>query len=353
MDGARMASIAKSQPDLITAEAFDEMFKFQFAYVRKTMFIPGQVEQWITICDLNNMSLTSLPRKQIIGFGNICQQNLMFFLFRSFYTHAGWGQRALFKVLSAFIDPETKEKIVLDAGGAPVGLTSLFHPDQLETRFGGTQPTPTNFWPPYVGPVCIPPEDKDSRPDNVINPDAYERILKDNPEMFVHPLRMKPERCENAHFKLEEPEAKPHEVVEVREEEQDSANEYDLGSMASERHHNNIKKSMSFRENVASPVRGSSIVNGVEMEGKQRIGPKFTYVEGEDPDVKDGKTEAHAEVNQEEIGDQKKKTEIEEEIEGKKAVDEAKQSASKTVTFAADGNLEREGPLEKRNSPEV
>ena len=57
---------------MITAEAFDEMFKFQFAYVRKTMFIPGQVEQWITICDLNNMSLTSLPRKQIIGFGNIC-----------------------------------------------------------------------------------------------------------------------------------------------------------------------------------------------------------------------------------------------------------------------------------------
>lgn len=47
-------------------------------------------------------------------------------------------------------------------------------------------------------------------------------------------------------------------------------------------------------------------------------------MEGEDPDVKDGKTEAHAEVNQEEIGDQKKKTEIEEEIEGKKAVDEAK-----------------------------
>ena len=47
-------------------------------------------------------------------------------------------------------------------------------------------------------------------------------------------------------------------------------------------------------------------------------------MEGEDPDVKDGKTEAHAEVNQEEIRDQKKKTEIEEELGGKKAVDEAK-----------------------------
>jgi len=137
----------------------------------------------------------------------------MFFLFRSFYTHAGWGQRALFKILSAFIDPETKEKIVLDAGGAPVGLTSLFHPDQLEVRFGGTRPTPTNFWPPFMGPDYIPASEKDSRPDNMINPDSYDRILRDNPEMFVHPQRMTLDRCENAHFKLEEPEVQPIEAV--------------------------------------------------------------------------------------------------------------------------------------------
>jgi hypothetical protein len=37
-----------------------------------------------------------------------------------------------------FIDEETKLKIVLAPDGAPEALTSMFHPSQLEQRFGGT-----------------------------------------------------------------------------------------------------------------------------------------------------------------------------------------------------------------------
>jgi hypothetical protein len=32
----------------------------------------------------------------------------------------------------------------------------MFHPTQLEKRFGGAMDTPTNFWPPYVGKEFIP-----------------------------------------------------------------------------------------------------------------------------------------------------------------------------------------------------
>ena len=124
------------------------------------MLIPGHVEQWISVCDLGNMSMTSLPRKQILAFGNLCQANLMYFLFRSFYTHVGWGQRLFYKGVQMFIDEETKLKIVLDGEGAPQGLVDLFHPDQLEQRFGGTRPTPTNFWRPYMGQTYISDADK-------------------------------------------------------------------------------------------------------------------------------------------------------------------------------------------------
>lgn len=41
----------------------------------------------------------------------------MYFLFRSFYTHVGWGQRMLYKGLQMFIDDETKAKIVLAGEG--------------------------------------------------------------------------------------------------------------------------------------------------------------------------------------------------------------------------------------------
>jgi len=43
----------------------------------------------------------------------------MYFLFRSFYTHVGWGQRLFYKGVQVFIDDETKLKIVLAADGAP------------------------------------------------------------------------------------------------------------------------------------------------------------------------------------------------------------------------------------------
>ena len=58
MDGRLMAELAKSDPELITAEVFNEMFVYLFSYMKRVMFIPGQVEQWVIVCDLNNMSLT-------------------------------------------------------------------------------------------------------------------------------------------------------------------------------------------------------------------------------------------------------------------------------------------------------
>ena len=122
-----------------------------------------------------------------MAFGDICQSNLMYFLFRSFYTHVGWGQRAFYKTASVFIDPETKLKIQLYGDGAPHQLTSMFHPDQLEQRFGGTRPTPTNFWPPYIGPDFIPESEKSELHPNLIDPAQYDKVLADNPELMVHP----------------------------------------------------------------------------------------------------------------------------------------------------------------------
>jgi len=63
MDGAIMAELAKKEPDMMTPEVFQDLFIYLFNYCKKVIFLPGQVEQWITICDLNNMGVTSVPRK--------------------------------------------------------------------------------------------------------------------------------------------------------------------------------------------------------------------------------------------------------------------------------------------------
>ncbi len=209
---------------MITSEVFNDMFVFLFRYVKNVLLLPGQIEQWVTICDLNNMSMTSLPRKQILAFGNLCQANLMYFLFRSFYTHVGWGQRLFYKGVQMFIDDETKLKIVLAADGAPEALVEMFHPSQLEKRFGGACETPTNFWPPHMGTEFIPENEVSEKHTDLISPDAYEAIIKENPELYVHPERLTPDMNRNRDFKLE-----GHEGGNMT---QSSA--YNLGTMQSE-----------------------------------------------------------------------------------------------------------------------
>ena len=75
-----------------------------------------------------------------------------------------WGQRTIYKGLSSFIAEETRQKITLTGDPTHTDLTTLFHPTQLERRFGGAMDTPTVFWPPYVGTEFNPtPNDEDRR----------------------------------------------------------------------------------------------------------------------------------------------------------------------------------------------
>lgn len=63
MDAGKIAEIANNNPDEITVEIFQELFTFLFGYLKAVIFLPGQIEQWITICDLNNLSIGKLPRQ--------------------------------------------------------------------------------------------------------------------------------------------------------------------------------------------------------------------------------------------------------------------------------------------------
>ena len=142
MDGGVIERLHKEDPDLCSADVFCSLFIFFYNYMKKVMLMPGHIEQWIVIMDLNNLSINNLPRKQILAFGKICQDNVMYILYRSYYLHVGWGQRLFYKAVSAFIDPETKLKLILTGEGTHPDIKKLFHPSQLEERFGGTAKTP-------------------------------------------------------------------------------------------------------------------------------------------------------------------------------------------------------------------
>lgn len=64
-----------------------------------------------------------------------------------------------FKLL---LEEETREKICVTRLCNDEKLTELFHPSQLEKRFGGQADTPLKFWPPYIGNKFIPEDNKDN-----------------------------------------------------------------------------------------------------------------------------------------------------------------------------------------------
>ena len=57
--------------------------------------------------------------------------------------------RIAYKIFSPFIDERIKQKINLLSEGTWEELQSLFHPSQLEEKFGGSALNVTWYWPPY------------------------------------------------------------------------------------------------------------------------------------------------------------------------------------------------------------
>jgi len=77
--------------------------------------------------------------------------------------------------LEGFINPETRQKMTFSKEGTLPEIKELFHPCQLERRFGGDVETPSNFWPPYVGKVFQP--DNSKLPLDFMEDDEYKRVL--------------------------------------------------------------------------------------------------------------------------------------------------------------------------------
>lgn len=60
------------------------------------MFLPGHIEQWVVIVNLGNLGVTQIPRKQIMAFADVCQENLMYYMGIAFYVNVSyWLNKAI------------------------------------------------------------------------------------------------------------------------------------------------------------------------------------------------------------------------------------------------------------------
>ena len=71
-----LGDLANEYPGEQSAQAFTDAFLFLNEYANKVMLLPGHIEQWIMLLDLGNLSMTGLPRANIMSFGKMSQAHL-------------------------------------------------------------------------------------------------------------------------------------------------------------------------------------------------------------------------------------------------------------------------------------
>lgn len=86
------------------------------------MFIPGQVENWIIIYELGGMGVTDIPISAIKASTAKMSQNYGGRLFKMFVTNAPGTIYFTWKVVSAFLDPVTVEKIKISKNNTEKSL---------------------------------------------------------------------------------------------------------------------------------------------------------------------------------------------------------------------------------------
>ena len=119
-------------------------------FVVKKLLIPGRIENWIMIIDLNDVGMTSLPVKKVKSIVGLTQQHFGGRLYRQFCINMSFMMRKSISVFLNFVDDITQQKISAhDDKTYKAVLQNLIPDAQLEYKYGGQkQKIESNFFPP-------------------------------------------------------------------------------------------------------------------------------------------------------------------------------------------------------------
>ena len=109
--------------------------------------LQGKVENWVLVDDFDNLSMWKLPNKFIKDFMDSTQKHLKCRGTAFIALNVTFGLRALWKILSPFVDTKVKRKVVLASGSTHENLTNCAHPSQIEQKYGGEADDITTYRP--------------------------------------------------------------------------------------------------------------------------------------------------------------------------------------------------------------
>jgi hypothetical protein len=118
-------------------------------YVIHSLFLPGQIENWVFIMDLNGVGLSSLPLSAIKKLMGFLQVNFRGALYALYVVNTPSSIYLPWKMIKAFLEEQTVKKINFYDKSVPELLFTHSNREQVEVKFGGTARDRDIFWPPH------------------------------------------------------------------------------------------------------------------------------------------------------------------------------------------------------------
>jgi len=155
-------------------------------YTIKNLLLPGQIENWVIICDLKDVSVMSLPSdfKKILG---ILQNNYRCRLFRMFIVNVGSFFNMMWGVIKKIIDANTEKKIKILKAGNSYEIFEIINPTQIEKKYCGQADNINNYFFPPIFPSDKYLTEFEDGKNLFVNEEEYKNRVLFNSELTVSP----------------------------------------------------------------------------------------------------------------------------------------------------------------------
>lgn len=148
----------------------------------KNMFLPGQIENYVVIIDVNKLGVTEIPKSSLAKIIECLSKGYRYRTKRMFVLNTTFSLKFAWKVIESFMAVHMKKKMVMSDKNTVPELTTGFHPSQLEKKFGGNAPNATCFWPPIM------PEGEFGYDSSLLISELeYKKLIKENLELTPRP----------------------------------------------------------------------------------------------------------------------------------------------------------------------
>ncbi|EGR31019.1 cral trio domain protein [Ichthyophthirius multifiliis] len=114
--------------------------------IMENMFLPGQIENWVIICDLNNLGITNLPMNSFKKIIQYLMNNYKSRLHRLYVVNCAGLISIPWAMIKPLLDENTIEKVSIEKTNELKNLWNHVNKNQIEKRFSGNLENITNFW---------------------------------------------------------------------------------------------------------------------------------------------------------------------------------------------------------------